>query len=220
MVDNLAITAGSGTTIATDEVGGVHTQRVKVCSGADGTVTDVSTAAPLPASLTNLEKAEDAAHSTGDKGIMALGVVTTDFDGTSATDEDYAALRLNSSGAQLIQNMPHTAGGLSIANNIDVDETEDAIKASAGQLYTLFLGNRTASLRYVRLYNDTVANVVVGTTAPVMTIVLQASSSLFMEFPTGVAFSAAITIAATTGVADNDTGAPGANDVVAIAGYK
>ena len=35
-------------TFASDDVGGTHTPRVKVQWGADGTVTDASTAAPLP----------------------------------------------------------------------------------------------------------------------------------------------------------------------------
>lgn len=33
MADNVAITAGSGTTIATDDIGGVHYQRVKLVNG-------------------------------------------------------------------------------------------------------------------------------------------------------------------------------------------
>lgn len=37
MADNVAITAGSGTTIATDDIGsGVQAQRIKVVLGADG----------------------------------------------------------------------------------------------------------------------------------------------------------------------------------------
>jgi hypothetical protein len=36
----------------------------------------------------------------------------------------------------------------------------------------------------------------------------------------GVAFSAAICVAATTGLADNDTGAPSAGDVVVNIFYK
>jgi len=35
----------------------------------------------------------------------------------------------------------------------------------------------------------------------------------------GIQFDTAITIAATTGFADNDTGAPGANDVIAFGAY-
>ena len=50
MADNVAITAGSGTTIATDDVSGVQYQRGKVAVGADGSATDVSSAAPMPTS--------------------------------------------------------------------------------------------------------------------------------------------------------------------------
>jgi hypothetical protein len=48
MVDNVAITAGTGTDVATDDIAGVHYQRVKVAHGADGSATDVSTASPMP----------------------------------------------------------------------------------------------------------------------------------------------------------------------------
>jgi hypothetical protein len=48
MSDNVAITAGAGTSVATDDIGGVHYQRVKVTSGADGTANDVSNMNPLP----------------------------------------------------------------------------------------------------------------------------------------------------------------------------
>lgn len=49
MADNVAITAGSGTTIGADDVGaGVLHQRVKPTWGADGTGTDVQVAQPLP----------------------------------------------------------------------------------------------------------------------------------------------------------------------------
>lgn len=40
MVDNVAITAGAGTTIAADDVGGILHQRVKLSLGADGSATD------------------------------------------------------------------------------------------------------------------------------------------------------------------------------------
>lgn len=45
MADNVAITAGSGTTIGTDDVGGVQIQRVKNTWGVDGTATDVAATA-------------------------------------------------------------------------------------------------------------------------------------------------------------------------------
>jgi hypothetical protein len=53
MADNVAITAGSGVTIAADDVGGVHYQRVKVNWGPDATANeaDVATGKPLPVQL-------------------------------------------------------------------------------------------------------------------------------------------------------------------------
>jgi hypothetical protein len=48
MADNVAITAGAGTTIATDEVGGAQYQRVKSTFGPDGTATDVQDLHPMP----------------------------------------------------------------------------------------------------------------------------------------------------------------------------
>lgn len=53
MADNVAITAGVGTTIAADDIGGVLHQRVKISQGADGAATDVSSAAPLEVTLAN-----------------------------------------------------------------------------------------------------------------------------------------------------------------------
>ena len=51
MADNVAITAGSGTTIATDDIGaGVQVQRVKPVWGADGVGNDTSDTNPLPIS--------------------------------------------------------------------------------------------------------------------------------------------------------------------------
>jgi hypothetical protein len=48
MADTVTTTLG---TFATDDIGGVHYQRVKVVAGADGTATDVSAAAPLPITI-------------------------------------------------------------------------------------------------------------------------------------------------------------------------
>lgn len=48
MADNVAITAGAGTTIATDDVGGIHYQLVKQAYGALDSATLVSPTNPLP----------------------------------------------------------------------------------------------------------------------------------------------------------------------------
>lgn len=57
MADNLTINTATGTaTAATDDVAGVHFQRVKVVSGSDGGAADVATAAltSVGASITSV----------------------------------------------------------------------------------------------------------------------------------------------------------------------
>lgn len=53
MADNVAITAGSGTTVAADDIGsGVLAQRVKPVWGVDGTGNDTSFTNPMPVTPT------------------------------------------------------------------------------------------------------------------------------------------------------------------------
>lgn len=83
MADNVAITPGSGATIATDDVGGVQYQRVKLAHGADGSATDASSTNPLPisdatsgtltstaVSVTTSATALPASPATGRKRIL------------------------------------------------------------------------------------------------------------------------------------------------------
>ncbi len=53
MTDNVAVTPGTGATVATDDIGGVQYQRVKATWGPDGTANDADTATgkPLPVQL-------------------------------------------------------------------------------------------------------------------------------------------------------------------------
>lgn len=49
MADNLGYTPGSGATVASDDIGGIQYQRVKIGAGEDGTAVDVSKSNPMPA---------------------------------------------------------------------------------------------------------------------------------------------------------------------------
>src|SRR3990167_2720188 len=115
-------------------------------------------------------------------------------------------------------------GGLSIFRSLDLDESEEEIKATAGQVYGMWFTNTATTTRFLKFYNATAANVTVGTTTPVVTLGLpgNASDDISGVYSSayGIKFDTAITVAATTGVADNDTGAPSANDVVVNVFYK
>lgn len=98
--------------------------------------------------------------------------------------------------------------------NIDLDETGQNIKATPGVVTGYFISNLHASaVRYIKFYNKATAPTV-GTDTPKLTIPLQPKTAANLSASDHIYFSAGIGIGATTGLADNDTGAPGANDVV------
>lgn len=132
-----------------------------------------------------------------------------------STDGSATLIPADATNGMKVNPSPATSGGLSIFRSLDLDETEEDVKTSAGQLFGYYLYNAAASARFVKVYNATAANVTVGSTTPVLTIPLPAGAAANVTFPYGVAFSTAISVAATTAVADADTGAPSANDVVA-----
>jgi hypothetical protein len=121
---------------------------------------------------------------------------------------------------QIITPRPSAAGGTSIYRSLDLDESAEDIKTSSGNLYGWFMYNNASSTRYVKFYNEAKDNISIGTATPTLTIPIPASSAANMEYSLGILFSSAISFAATTGVADNDTGAPSANDVVVDIFYK
>ena len=173
-------------------------------------IVDATAKGDVPITLDSEVVAVDATGQ-GDVPITLAGEVVS-------IDDNAGSLTVD--GTVTAQLSPQTSGGLSIFRSIDLDESEEAVKASAGQLFGFFLYNLATATRYIKFYNDTVANVTVGTTTPVLTIPLDADQGATVEFTNGIAFSTAITLAATTGVADNDTGAPGANEVIANVFYK
>lgn len=129
-------------------------------------------------------------------------------------DVDVASIAAGTNAIGNVGLIPRTSGGLTIFRSIDLDETEEEIKATAGQLFGWYIFNAAATTRYVKLYNATAASVTVGSTTPVLTIPVPAGAAANVFSEVGIAFSTAITAAATTGVADADTGAPSANDVI------
>jgi hypothetical protein len=120
--------------------------------------------------------------------------------------------------------VPMAADGSDIFRSLDLDESEEEVKSSAGCVYGLWFSNTATATRFLKFYNATAASVTVGTTTPVLTIALPGNTSDdisgVFSIAQGIKFSTAICVAATTGVADNDTGAPAANDVIVNIFYK
>lgn len=156
-------------------------------------------------------------------GTNAIGKLSANS-GVDIGDVDVTSI---AAGSNLIGNVGigvRTSGGTSIFRSLDLDETEEDVKTSAGQVYWIHAINLSASKRYLKFYNATAASVSVGTTTPVLTFVIPTlgdtnGTGFVLQVPMGIAFDTAICVAATTGLADNDTGAPSANDVIINLGY-
>lgn len=113
---------------------------------------------------------------------------------------------------------PATSGGSAVYRNLDLGTTGQVAKNGAGQIYSYYLYNNATATRYIKIYDKATAPTNADT--PVMTYPLPAGSAANVAFPNGVAFANGISLRATTGVADNDTGAPSTNDVIVNVNYK
>jgi len=169
--------------------------------------------------------ADDAAFTIGTSKVMVAGGVVDDASTDSADEGDAAAVRLTTDRKVVVNPQPHTTGGLSTARSLDLDETEEDIKTAAGQVYGWNITNFATSTRYVKFYNATAANVTVGTTTPLFTLAIPGNATDDTMLAQalggmGITFDTAISWAATTGLADNDTGAPGASEVAGTVWYK
>lgn len=198
IVGQAGITAGAGAV-------GLSTPRMTLASDD-----------PAVALLTTIDA--DTGNLTAIK--TAVELIDNAISGTEMQVDVVAALP---TGTNTIGNVTVTAqatGGCSYFRSIDLDETEEEVKASAGTLYGGVVMNLKATVLYLKFYNATAANVTVGTTTPVLTIPVPSpgdtsGAGFNIPLPTcGVQFDTAITIACTTGIADNDTGAPGANECI------
>lgn len=170
------------------------------------------------------ELADDAAFTVGTTRVQPIGLLADESSTDSVDEGDLGAARMTLDRKQIVVPQPHTAGGLTIFRSLDLDESEEEVKATAGCVYSMWVTNTATSTRFVKFYNLTAANTTVGSSTPVITIGIPGNSSddvtgLFGG-GFGIMFDTAISVAATTGVADADTGAPGANEVIINIFYK
>lgn len=168
---------------------------------------------------------DDAAFTPATSRVMPMGAQADETSTDSVDEGDVGCPRMTLDRQLRVVLGAATAGGASIFRSIDIDETEEDVKTSAGMVYGVHCMNLTNALLYLKFYNATAANVTVGSTTPVMTLPVPANNDtdgagFYFTVPCGIVFDTAISVAATTGVADADTGAPAANACVVQVFYK
>ena len=102
--------------------------------------------------------------------------------------------------------------------NLDLGATGQVIKASSGYLYGYYIANNATSVRYLKVYDKATAATQADT--PILTLPIPPTGAANAVWGDGIPFSAGISVRATTGVADNDTGAPSTNDVIVNLFYR
>lgn len=164
---------------------------------------------------------EDTAHVAGE-AILQGGVRRIDTAATSAgTSGDWATMDASAEGALWSTLTPTTTSGLTTAMFSGSDgstilvATAQVIKASAGNLYGYYFYNPESAVTFVHFYNTAAASVTVGTTNPLFTIPVPATSAANLSFPYPVGFSnAGWSIAATTTAGGNTAPATGVSAVI------
>ena len=248
------VLTAAGALIGGDAANGLDVDVTRLPALAAGTNNigdvDVLTLPALPAGTNNIGDVDILSIAAGDNNIgnvdIVSGTITTVSAVTAITnalpagtnaigklaantgvdigDVDVTSI---SAGSNLIGNVGlgvRTSGGMTIFRSIDLDETEEEVKATAGQVYSIYAFNTTNAILWLKFYNLTAANTTVGTSTPVLTFGVPGNNDtdgagFVWNNEIGWAFGTAISVAATTAVADADTGAPGANALIVNIGY-
>lgn len=169
-----------------------------------GDIRSITTSIVPGTGATNLGKAEDAVHTTGDVGVAMLGVRDDTLGATSGAEGDYEMLHTTAEGALWVTQAPSITNGWSTFNATSGDgstaltSTAQQVKATVGTVGGWYIYNPNATAMYVNFYNSTSAGVTVGTTNQQMVIVIPATSAANVEFGNGITFATAISISATT----------------------
>lgn len=210
MANNFSYIAGDGSTItlkSTNTSGVIHVPHL-YCEG------DIANDA---VDSGNPVKVGGQANSGTPSAVGNLDRVNAWFDQNGAL---IVGLRSGTAVAGYVGLEPRTSGGYTISRLVSAATTNaTSVKASAGQVFGWSLWNDNAAHRFFKLY-DKASAPTVGTDTPVLTIGLPPDASTEVEFATGIEFTTGIAFALTTGVADSDTNAVAANEILVNLLYK
>jgi hypothetical protein len=169
-----------------------------------GKISDITTSIVPGTGSTNLGKAEDAVHTTGDTGVAILAVRDDTLNSTSGTEGDYEMFHTTAEGALWVTQAPSITNGWATFNATSGDgstaltATAQQVKATTGTVGGWYVYNPNATATYVNFYNVASASVTVGTTNQQMVICIPPTSAANVEFGNGITFATAISISATT----------------------
>lgn len=154
-----AVNIAASQTIAVTNTGTFATQpTIQTGTNSIGKVSDITTSVVPGTAATNLGKAEDAAHTTGDTGVMSLGVRNDTLAATTNTTADYTQLSTDQAGIVMTAGAPRALKGRQVTT-ITSSTAETTIITSVAStfldLYGLILTNTSATATKVSIRDAT-----------------------------------------------------------------
>ena len=127
MADNIQVTQGTGTVMATDDITGVQYPRVKISWGVDGSAVDASATNPLPVVVTQATAASLNATvvGTGTFAVQAAQSGTWNIGNVSGTISLPTGAATESTLSGMSGKLPATLGQKTMANSMSVAVASD-----------------------------------------------------------------------------------------------
>lgn len=178
------------------------------------------------------EVAEDTAHSSGVLGGVPLSVRRDTPTSLAGSDNDYIPTTTDANGATWVSMATKldptndavavgvtTAGGATTYHLVSAATTNATnIKASAGQVYGWYIYNSNAAARKL-VFHNTAGTPTAGASV-YFSLMIPAGGAANVSFAMGIPFSTGIGITTVTGLADSDSAAVAANDLIINIFYK
>lgn len=141
---------------------------------------------------------DDAAFGVGTEYVQATGLLADEASTDSVDEGDIGLPRMTLDRVALSTPSAQTGNGASMYFDADGDNTAQACKASAGNLYSIDFYNSNADDAYVQLFDVAAGSVTVGTTTPNYVFIVPGEGGISKEFPVPLSCATAITYACTT----------------------
>lgn len=148
---------------------------------------------------TNLGKAEDAAHTTGDTGVMMLGVRESTATDLSAgnTNGDYEPLQVDANGALWVSQATLLAGEDLTNNRLNVTQkfsyshiaagqATTTVKSGAGFLHSITLNGAATATNVTTVYDNTAGSGTVIAIPAATTATVPTTLTYDVSFATGL----------------------------------
>lgn len=193
--------------LSTDATGNLRTNLVTALPAGTNNIGDVDVLSIVPGTAaTNLGKAEDAAHTSGDVGVMALAV-RQDATAASAADGDYTPLQTNANGELKVAATVSQAY-LSVVDFLDVPYFDATTINGAAGAFVEGVASLAAQVRKVQVFDTSGAFIGVYTGAA-------AAETLAFVFGPGSNETIEINIAAATRISFRslEAAAPSAGNI-------